>query len=53
MNNSDNLEILKGVAKGKENPMSYSYGDKEKGQTDNFTDLSNLAPEAGLEPATL
>ena len=51
MNNSDNLEVLKGFAKGKENPMS--YGDKEKGQTDNFTDLSNLAPEAGLEPATL
>ena len=27
--------------------------EKEKGQTLNFEDLSNLAPELGLEPRTL
>ena len=32
------------------NPMN--YGDKEKGQTLNFEDLSNLAPQVGLEPTT-
>ena len=31
---------------------SMNYGEKEKGQTDNFTDLSNLAPLVGLEPTT-
>jgi len=32
--------------------LSGSCGEKEKGQTDNFTDLSNLAPQVGLEPTT-
>ena len=32
------------------NPMN--YGEKEKGQTLNFEDLSNLAPQVGLEPTT-
>lgn len=32
------------------NPMN--YGEKEKGQTLNFEDLSNLAPLVGLEPTT-
>ena len=31
---------------------SMDYEEKEKGQTDNFTDLSNLAPQVGLEPTT-
>ncbi len=30
-----------------------NYGEKEKGQTLNFEDLSNLAPQLGLEPRTL
>ena len=33
------------------NPMN--YGEKENGQTLNFEDLSNLAPQLGLEPRTL
>ena len=32
------------------NPMN--YGEKEKGQTLIFEDLSNLAPQVGLEPTT-
>ena len=32
--------------------LSGSYGEKEKGQTLNFEDLSNLAPQVGLEPTT-
>ena len=32
------------------NPMN--YGEKENGQTLNFEDLSNLAPQVGLEPTT-
>ena len=32
------------------NPMNYK--EKEKGQTLNFEDLSNLAPQVGLEPTT-
>ena len=31
---------------------SMNYGEKEKGQTLNFEDLSNLAPPRGLEPRT-
>ena len=33
------------------NPMN--YGEKENGQTLNFEDLSNFAPQLGLEPRTL
>ena len=32
---------------------SMKYRQKENGQTADFNDLSALAPEAGLEPATL
>ena len=32
---------------------SVGYEEKEKGQTLNFEDLSNCAPELGLEPRTL
>ena len=32
---------------------SVGYEEKEKGQTLNFEDLSNVAPELGLEPRTL
>ena len=32
---------------------SLGYEEKEKGQTLNFEDLSNVAPELGLEPRTL
>ena len=34
------------------NLKSVGYRDKEKGQTLNFEDLSNLAPQVGLEPTT-
>ena len=34
-------------------PTFFVEPEKEKGQTLNFEDLSNLAPELGLEPRTL
>ena len=47
------LSLIVFVDATQEERNTVSYGEKENGQTADFSNLSALAPQLGLEPRTL